>query len=92
MARVTKAELEQRVEELELEVKQLQTENNNLKKKYEYNVRGAGRKPLPDKKKKLKQIQKYLNNGYNNEQIMKKVNLKKATFYRYKKELIEKGK
>lgn len=90
MARVTKAELEQRVEELEQELEELKKENELLKKKCSHNVRGAGRKPNPDKQKMKRKIKRYTERGMSDIEIIEKIGITRATYYRYKKELAKK--
>lgn len=100
--RKIKQNLQRRIEELETECQKLnndifsdlQKENEILKAELEdmraktkHNARGAGRKPSPERTKAIKQVQLLLNADASEQEIMEKMQISRATFYRYKRSI-----
>ena len=55
--------------------------------KPKHNERGAGRKPSQERLKAIKQMQTLLKSGTSEQDIMNKLGISRATFYRYKKNI-----
>ena len=53
--------------------------------KPKHNERGAGRKPSQERLNAIEQMQMLLKSGMNEQDIMNKLGISRATFYRYKK-------
>lgn len=66
------------------------TESQKLNTETKHNARGAGRKRLGESPKtieKLNQVKELLDKGFEEQEIMEKLGISRATFYRYKKNL-----
>ncbi len=55
--------------------------------KPKHNERGAGRKPSQERLNAIEQMQALLESGMNEQDIMNKLGISRATFYRYKKSI-----
>lgn len=55
--------------------------------KPKHNERGAGRKPSQERLNAIEQMQELLKSGMNEQDIMNKLGISRATFYRYKKNI-----
>lgn len=55
--------------------------------KPKHNERGAGRKPSPERLNAIEQMQALLKSGMSEQDIMNKLGISRATFYRYKKSI-----
>ena len=84
--------LEDRLSLAESNYQKLKNDNTALKKsastaaKPKHNERGAGRKPMDDAmKRNLERFKKLIDDGYTRDQIMNKMGLSQATYYRYKR-------
>lgn len=63
----------------------LKAELEDLRAKTQHNARGAGRKPSAERAEAVKQVQQLLDAGASEQEIMKKMQISRATFYRYKR-------
>lgn len=72
---------------LKRENEKLQEENQKLISDTTHNSRGAGRKPSQERINAIEEVRKLLKVGTNEKEIMNKLDISKATFYRYKKEI-----
>ena len=79
-------ELEQQNRQLKAENEKLQSQINNtsLMPKI-HNARGAGRKPSQERLNAIEAVREMLNNGSSEQEIMKRLKISRATFFRYKK-------
>ena len=50
-----------------------------------HNARGAGRKPSQERLNAIEAVREMLNNGSSEQEIMKRLKISRATFFRYKK-------
>lgn len=55
--------------------------------KTKHNERGAGRKPSQERLNAIEQMQALLKSGMSEQDIMNKLGISRATFYRYKKSI-----
>lgn len=76
------------IKELQEQIKALKQENEKLKSKSKHNARGAGRKPSKDRIKAIDKVRKLLQEGYSDSDIIKRLGISIATYYRYKREAI----
>lgn len=70
-------ENEQRIAELKAELEKLQ----------KHNARGAGRKPSKSRMDAVKKVKSMLDAGISDVEIMEKLQISRATFYRYKRSI-----
>lgn len=73
--------------DLQKENELLKAELEDLRAKIQHNARGAGRKPSPERKEAIKQVQILLDAGASDKEIMEKMQISRATFYRYKRSI-----
>lgn len=81
----------------ESEITRLQNQLDDLNAKYQklkndtnvHNARGAGRKPSQERLDAIGQVESLLESGYNDQDIMNRLGISRATFYRYKKSIRE---
>lgn len=79
----------------ESEIFCLQKQLEDLKEKYHklkndtyvHNARGAGRKPSQKRLNAIKQVKMLLDSGYSDQEIINRLEISRATFYRYKKSI-----
>lgn len=76
------------IKELQEQIKALKQENEQLKSKSKHNARGAGRKPSKDRIKAIDKVRELLQEGYSDSDIIKRLGISIATYYRYKREAI----
>lgn len=69
-----------------MELDELRNKYQNLKNET-HNSRGAGRKPSQDRLDAIEQVRVLLHSGYSDPDIMKRLGISRATFYRYKKSI-----
>lgn len=74
-------------QQMQEQIKLLEEENQQLKKKTGHNARGAGRKPSPERSAAIQQVKEFINSGCSEKEIMKKLQISRSTFFRYKKSL-----
>lgn len=82
--------------ELQTQIQELLAENKQLKNDLESrtvvsesrNVRGAGRRPISEEK--VLQVKKLIEQGKKEDEICKTVEIARATYYRVKKDLLQK--
>ncbi len=72
---------------LQEEIEKLHQENQKLKNEKKHNARGAGRKPSQERINAIEEVQRLLATGTSENEIMNKLGISKATFYRYKKSI-----
>lgn len=73
--------------ELEKEIEALRQENQKLiNDTPKHNARGAGRKPSPERQENIEKVKALLDEGCSDADIMRKLQISKATYYRYKRE------
>lgn len=72
---------------LQEEIEKLHQENQKLKNEKKHNARGAGRKPSQERINAIKKVKQLLEAGTSEHEIMNKLGISKATFYRYKKSI-----
>lgn len=72
---------------LQEEIEKLYQENQKLKNEKKHNARGAGRKPSQERINAIKKAKQLLEAGSSEYEIMNKLGISKATFYRYKKSI-----
>lgn len=74
-------------QQMQERIKLLEEENQQLKKKTGHNARGADRKPSPERSAAIQQVKEFINSGCSEKEIMKKLQISRSTFFRYKKSL-----
>ncbi len=76
-----RAVLQERVASLEGEIKRLEDKTT-------HNARGAGRKPSKERQISIGRLKAMLDEGKSDTEIREQLNISRATFYRYKKSII----
>lgn len=79
-----KEKLQNRIEDLEAKYQEL---ISDTKEKTKHNARGAGRKPSTERLEAIQKVKSLLDAGTDDEDIMKQLNISRATFYRYKRSI-----
>lgn len=72
---------------LQKEIEKLHQENQKLKNEKKHNARGAGRKPSQERINAIEEVRQLLESGTSEHEIMSKLGISKATFYRYKRNI-----
>ena len=79
---------ENTIKDLQEQIKALKQENEKLKSAKKHNARGAGRKPSKNRIDAIAKVKELLQEGYSDADIIKCLGISIATYYRYKREVI----